>query len=98
MPFGAGVLRIELACERAEPAEAAIVVDRELLVVAVELCAVPERGVAAGALGVDERNLRQCEQLVGTADVLEVAHARRSGDVTDPFDWGRGERATCALG
>ena len=98
MPFGAGILRVELACERAQAAEATIVVDRELPVVAVELGAVPERGVAAGGLGVDERDLREREQLVGAADVLEVADARRGGEVADPFDRGGGERATCPLG
>ena len=65
MSFGAGILCVELQCECAEPAEAAIVVDLQLPVVAVELGAVPEGCVAAGGLRVDEGDLGESEQLVG---------------------------------
>ena len=82
--FGAGIFRVELPCESAQAAEAAIVVGPSLPVVAVELGAVPEGGVAAGGLRVDEGDLRESEQLVGSADVLEVADARRGGDVPTP--------------
>ena len=44
-------------------------------VVAVELGAVAEGCVAAGALRVNESDLGEREQLVGAADVLEVADA-----------------------
>ena len=47
---------------------------------------------------MDERDSGEGEQLVGAADVLEVADAGGGGDVADPFDRGGGERAACALG
>ena len=88
--FGAGIFRVELACERAQPAEAAIVLDLELRVVAVELGAVPERRIAARVLRVDESDFRESEQLVGPAHVLEVADAGGRSDTADTLDrWRR---------
>ena len=98
MAFGAGVFGVELARERAQPAEAAVVFDLELGVLAVELGAVSEGGVAAGGLRMDEGDLREREQLVGAADVVEVADAGRGGDLADPLDRGGRERAAGTLG
>ena len=96
--FGAGVLGVELAREGAQPIEAAVVLRLVAGVAAVELDAVAEGCIAAGCLGVNESDLGQREQLVGAADVLEVADACRGGDGADPFDRGGGEGAPGALG
>ena len=96
--FGAGILGVELARERAQPVEAAVVLGLVAGVAAVELGAVAEGCVAAGCFGVNERDLGEREQLVGAADVLEVADACRGGDRADALDRRGGEGAPAALG
>ena len=97
--FGAGILGVELARERAEAADAAVIGESPARRrCGVELAAPAEGDVAAGALGVGERDLGEGEQLVGAGHILEVADAGRGGDDADALDRGGGEGAAGTLG